>query len=166
MGNKTSIGFGLALLLVVGAVVFRFGLTDTAQIEAAKKAAHDHEHHDHAGHDHSGHDHHDHFNQTTPAEKVIVVSTGITEPRMAPPLPQQNSKKGNTGNPHLDQLSPEMRQAIRDKLLLNGPMETIEHPDGTIELPSNGRFTQMPVAVRMPDGTLEVREYSQIPEEK
>lgn len=70
---------------------------------------------------------------------------------------------GKTGNPHFDQLTPEMQQALKDSLLLEGPMETITHSDGSIELPANGRFTQMPVAVEMPDGTIQIKEYSVIP---
>jgi hypothetical protein len=65
---------------------------------------------------------------------------------------------------HEDLLTEEMKQAIRDKLLFHGSMEVIEHPDGSIELPSNGRFTQMPVAVEMPDGTIQIKEYSTLPE--
>ena len=71
---------------------------------------------------------------------------------------------GKTGNPHFDQLSPEMQQALKDKLLLEGPMETYQRPDGVIVLPSNGRFTQMPVAVQMPDGSIQIREYSTLPQ--
>jgi hypothetical protein len=65
---------------------------------------------------------------------------------------------------HQDMLTEEMKEAIRGKLLFHGPMEVIEHPDGRIELPSNGRFTQMPVAVKMPDGTIQIKEYSSLPE--
>lgn len=64
---------------------------------------------------------------------------------------------------HQDMLSEEMKQTIRDKLLLHGPMEVIHHPDGRIELPSNGRFTQIPVAVQMPDGSIQIKEYSTLP---
>ena len=64
---------------------------------------------------------------------------------------------------HQDMLSEEMKQAIRDKLLLHGPMEVIHKPDGSFELPSNGRFTQMPVAVEMPDGSIQIKEYSVLP---
>jgi hypothetical protein len=39
-------------------------------------------------------------------------------------------------------------------------MDVIKHPDGSIELPSNGRFSQMPVAVEMPDGSIKIKEYS------
>lgn len=74
-----------------------------------------------------------------------------------PPAP------GKTGNPHFDQLSPEMQQAVKDSLLLEGPMKAHKRPDGTIVLPSNGRFTQMPVAVQMPDGSIQIREYSVVP---
>ena len=65
---------------------------------------------------------------------------------------------------HIDMLSDEMKQAIKDKLLLHGPMAVIRHPDGRIELPSNGRFTQMPVAVEMPDGSIQIKEYSTLPD--
>lgn len=76
---------------------------------------------------------------------------------------QDQIPEGKTGNPHFDQLTPEMQQAVKDSLLLEGPMETHTRPDGTIVLPANGRFTQMPVAVEMPDGTIQIREYSVVP---
>lgn len=145
MGNKTSIGLGIAILLMVGAVVLRYGFTDSAEIEAAKEAAH--QGHDHAGHDHSNqkenkmdsHTDHDHGHSHVNDRDVV-------------------------NDDHWNQLSPEMKQAVKDKLLLHGPMESIQHPDGSIELPTNGRFTQMPVAVQMPDGSIQIREYSHIPE--
>lgn len=65
---------------------------------------------------------------------------------------------------HLTQLTPQMRQAIKDKLILHGPMQTQQNADGSISLPANGRYTQMPVAVQMPDGTIQIKEYSVIPE--
>lgn len=65
---------------------------------------------------------------------------------------------------HQDMLTDDMKQAIRDKLLFHGKMEVIQHPDGRIELPTNGRFTQMPVAVEMPDGSIQIKEYSSLPE--
>lgn len=64
---------------------------------------------------------------------------------------------------HQDMLTEEMKQGIRDQLLFHGPMETIENADGSVELQSNGRFTQMPVAVKMPDGTIQIKEYSKLP---
>lgn len=75
----------------------------------------------------------------------------------------QPPAQGKTGNPHFDRLTPEMQQAVKDSLLLEGPMKTHKRPDGTIVLPSNGRFTQMPVAVQMPDGSIQIREYSVVP---
>ncbi|WP_396589058.1 hypothetical protein [Bermanella sp. R86510] len=68
-------------------------------------------------------------------------------------------------NLHYQQLTPEMKQAIKDTLLQHGPMEVKKGSDGRIELPANGRFTQMPVAVEMPDGSIQIKEYSQLPEE-
>ncbi len=67
---------------------------------------------------------------------------------------------------HVDMLSEDMKQAIRDKLLHHSPKEVIYHNDGRIELPSKGRYTQMPVAVQMPDGSIKIQEYSVLPETK
>ena len=64
---------------------------------------------------------------------------------------------------HIDMLSEEMKQSIRDKLFHHGPKDTIERDDGVIILPANGRFTQMPVAVQMPDGSIKIQEYSVLP---
>jgi hypothetical protein len=89
-------------------------------------------------HDHSGHD------------------TNNTHP----------SKDAPTGNPHFDQLTPEMQQALKDKLLLEGPMQTHQLSNGTVILPAKDRYTQMPVAVRMPDGKVVIKEYSVIPKAK
>lgn len=149
MGTKTSIGLGLALLLVILAVVLRFGIADQAKIEAAQKAA----------------------------EEGTMMEKGAS-PKQPEKLQGSDNDMGvHTNNDHqhvddldivntehLNQLSPEMKQAIKDKLLLHGPMEVIQHPDGSFELPSNGRFTQMPVAVQMPDGSIQIREYSHIPD--
>ena len=68
-----------------------------------------------------------------------------------------------TSNPHLEAMTPEMKQALRDKLLLHGTMETFKQPDGNVILPSRGRSTQMPVAVEMPDGSIVIKEYSEVP---
>jgi cytoskeletal protein RodZ len=65
---------------------------------------------------------------------------------------------------HQDMLSEEMKQAIRDQLFQHGPKRTILQPDGTVIMPSEGRFTQVPVAVQMPDGTIQIKEYSELPE--
>jgi len=89
-------------------------------------------------------------------------SQGVQHPADSSAATQADSNK--TGNPHFDQLTPEMQQALKDKLLLEGPMETYQRPDGVIVLPSNGRFTQMPVAVQMPDGSIQIREYSTLPQ--
>jgi hypothetical protein len=72
--------------------------------------------------------------------------------------------EGKTGNPHFDQLTPQMQQAVKDSLLLEGPMKTYKRADGAIVLPANGRFTQMPVAVEMPDGSIQIREYTVTPD--
>ncbi len=84
--------------------------------------------------------------------------------------PQTSSINGNVANvnkgvKHIDMLTPEMRQAIKDKLFHHGPKTVIYHDDGRISLPANGRYTQMPVAVQMPDGTIKIQEYSVLPDE-
>lgn len=80
-------------------------------------------------------------------------------------VPQQAPEPNATPQEkrHIDMLSEEMKQSIRDKLFHHGPKDVIERDDGTIILPSNGRFTQMPVAVEMPDGTIKIQEYSVLP---
>jgi hypothetical protein len=65
---------------------------------------------------------------------------------------------------HQDMLSEEMKQGIRDQLFQHGEKRTITKPDGTVIMPSDGRFTQVPVAVEMPDGTIQIKEYSELPE--
>lgn len=99
---------------------------------------------DHSNMNTSAHDH-AHDTETTQSSKQTTAPTGAT------------------GNPHFDQLSPEMQQAVKDSLLLEGPMKTYTRPDGSVLLPADGRFTQMPVAVEMPDGSIEIREYSVVP---
>lgn len=89
------------------------------------------------------HDHHDEHHQNSNAS--------ITSP---------------TGNPHFDQLTPEMKQALKDSLLLENDTETFTKDDGTVVLPANRRSTQVSVAVQMPDGTIQIREYSNIPKPK
>lgn len=144
MGNKLLIGMGLAFLLLVLAVGLRFA-SDGPSVKNIETDNANYDHHDHGVHHlhpkktgvADAHDHQEH-------DKSAVTDTDL--PR------------------HIDMLSPEMKQAIKEKLLLHGPMEVIRHPDGRIELPSNGRFTQMPVAVEMPDGSIQIKEYSKLPE--
>lgn len=64
---------------------------------------------------------------------------------------------------HQDMLSEEMKQAIRDQLFQHGDKRTITRPDGTVIMSSDGRFTQVPVAVEMPDGSIQIKEYSELP---
>jgi hypothetical protein len=66
---------------------------------------------------------------------------------------------------HLDQISPDMKEKIKSKLLFHAPIETIQRADGSVLMNPNGRSAQMPVAVQMPDGSIVVKEYSYIPED-
>ncbi len=81
------------------------------------------------------------------------------------PAPKQGANNGNLNDKvrHIDMLSEDMKQAIRDKLMLHGPMKEVKRADGLTEIRANGRYTQMPVAVQMPDGTVQIKEYSEIP---
>lgn len=79
------------------------------------------------------------------------------------PTTNSTVTKAITGNLHFDQLTPEMQQSLKDSLLLENSTESIVKDDGTVVIPANGRVTQMPVAVLMPDGRIEIREYSSIP---
>lgn len=103
---------------------------------------------------------------TSPAVKPDTATTAATNPSSATPLvsPTDDTASLKSGDVrHIDMLSEEMKQSIRDKLFHHGPKDTIERDDGSIILPANGRFTQMPVAVQMPDGTIKIQEYSVLP---
>jgi len=106
--------------------------------------------------------HHDH-SHAHPDINQQVQQAASKKNNQTVPVQSSTLPSGKTGNPHFDQLSPEMQQALKDSLLLENSTETMEGESGTIILPAKGRFTQMPVAVQMPDGTIEIREYSNIP---
>lgn len=76
------------------------------------------------------------------------------------PDPEPHAKSAS----HLNQLSPEIKQAIKEKLYHHNPKEAITDSSGGTLVPFNGKYTQMPVAVEMPDGSIQIREYSVIPE--
>lgn len=75
----------------------------------------------------------------------------------------QHQAGGEEDVRHQDMLSEEMKQAIRDQLFQHGDKRTITRPDGTVIMSSDGRFTQVPVAVEMPDGSIQIKEYSELP---
>lgn len=77
----------------------------------------------------------------------------------------EHQAEGDKMPRHQDMLSEEMKQAIRNQLILHGPKKTFEKNDGTVVFPSGGRSTQVTVAVQMPDGTIQIREYSELPED-
>lgn len=92
------------------------------------------------------------------------VNSGTTANIQGSATPSTNTpQKPLTGNAHFDQMSPAMQQALKESLLLENPTTTIDGANGAVILPSQGKFTQMPVAVQMPDGTIQIREYSEIP---
>jgi hypothetical protein len=136
----------LVLLLMVVALVF-----NKAGHESELPVQTEHDLHDHASHS---------------VESSTVESNQVDDhAHMAGDANNADDSSNNDAMPrHQDMLTEEMKQAIRDKLFFHGPKEVIKHPDGRIELPSNGRFTQMPVAVKMPDGTIQIKEYSSLPE--
>lgn len=60
-------------------------------------------------------------------------------------------------------LTPEMKQAVNDKLLHNAPLDIQKDANGRTRLNHNGRFTSVPVAIKQPDGSIKIKEYSHIP---
>ncbi len=98
-----------------------------------------------------------------PGQPKSPLNSATTVPASTPNSQAGKDNSQNTVS-HLDMLSPQMRQALRDKLIHHGPKTVIYHDNGMISLPANGRFTQMPVAVEMPDGTIKIQEYSVLPE--
>ena len=67
---------------------------------------------------------------------------------------------------HLDHLSPQMKQAVKDTLFHHGPKTITKDNQGRIRMDHAGRYVNMPVAVRKADGTIEIKEYSVIPDAK
>jgi hypothetical protein len=59
-----------------------------------------------------------------------------------------------------------MNQSLMETLLFTAPIDTVERPDGSVIMNTNGRVTHMPVAVQMPDGSIQIKEYSYIPDDK
>lgn len=145
--NKAFIAFaiiGLALLLVT----FRPLEVSVHNSEATATQPTAEAHQDHLGHSHdvsndlskdASHDHQD------------------TDPESA------EAGSGKTGNPHFDQLSPSVKKALKNSLLLENDTKTFTNPDGGVVLPTQGRSTQVTVAVQMPDGSIQIREYSNLP---
>lgn len=83
-----------------------------------------------------------------------------------PPAPKANDAIDpvvQDNKPHVDHLSPQMKQAVKDKLFHHGPKTTTKDSQGRIRLDHAGRFVNMPVAVRKADGSIEIKEYSVVP---
>ncbi len=157
--NKMVLGLCVALTLALLAIGLRY-LIDEPSVKTVTSDSTAHGSGKAATNDHHLH-----------PQKLGVAAKGNTMTTQSPADTHDHDHDHKLGSSadadqprHIDLLSDEMKQAIKDKLLLHGPMEVIRHPDGRIELPSNGRFTQMPVAVEMPDGSIQIREYSTLPE--
>ncbi|MFY0700305.1 MAG: hypothetical protein JXR04_05750 [Bermanella sp.] len=80
------------------------------------------------------------------------------------PHPHSDSPVGLNEKAHIDHLSPEMKQALKDKLFHHGPKTITKDDKGLIRMDHAGRFVNMPVAVRKADGSIEIKEYSVVPE--
>jgi len=102
-----------------------------------------------------------------PATKTSPsIQSNDTNSLNGPDDPLQTTITSNQGHKpvrHMDMLSEEMKQSIRDKLFFHGPMDTQQLENGVTIMPANGRFIQMPVAVQMPDGSIKIQEYSVLP---
>lgn len=143
MGNKPLLGISLGLLLLVLAVGLRyFGNGPSVKTVESDQPTMSHAQSEHHLHPQSmavmkepaKHDHHDHDQDKA------------NQPR------------------HVDMLTEEMKQSIREQLFHHGPKRTVQMPDGTVIMPHEGRVTQMPVAVEMPDGSIVIKEYSELPQ--
>jgi hypothetical protein len=98
-----------------------------------------------------------------PIESTIEVSSMSHADHSKEVEAEAESEQGTPR--HQDMLTDDMKQAIRDQLILHGPGTTYKKSDGTIVLPSTGRSTQVSVAVQMPDGSIQIREYSELPKD-
>jgi hypothetical protein len=99
----------------------------------------------------------------------------MAEPRTQTPLSSETDTKQDiadsasksdtsTEKSHLDHLSPEMKQALKDTLFHHGPKTITEDNQGRVRLKQAGRYVNLPVAVRKADVTIEIKEYSVIPD--
>ncbi len=95
-------------------------------------------------------------NKQTHVTSPIINGNTTTNPSALSPT--KTSQMG-----HLDRLPEDVKQGIRDKLILHGPMKEVLRADGLSEVRANGRFMHMPVSVQMPDGSIVTKEYSEIP---
>ena len=149
MGNKPLLGIGLALLLLVVAVGLRYfaggPMVKDLEYDVSDPSI------DTVG------DHHLHPQGTKVANKPS----------------DHDGHQHSHGNfddastnqiQHIDMLTLEMKQSLRDQLIQHGSRETFTKADGTVVLPADGRATQVSVAVQMPDGSIQIREYSEIPD--
>lgn len=101
-------------------------------------------------------------------EQAQQVSTAVAKPAITsqtqPHAQTPNQTAQDDEKSHLDHLSPEMKQAVKDKLFHHGPKTITKDEQGRIRMNHAGRYVNMPVAVRKADGSIEIKEYSVIPE--
>lgn len=71
-------------------------------------------------------------------------------------------KHTNTASSNDDAISPEIKQAIKEKLLHNAPLNVTKDAKGRTILHHEKRFTHMPVAVKQADGSVIIKEYTHI----
>ena len=102
------------------------------------------------------------------ADKVASSHNHETAQAVKPPQEASHAenKEANKTVSHFDQLSPEIKQAVKDKLLHSEPLDITKDNKGRTVLKHNRRFTQMPVAVKNADGSVTIKEYSHIPDSK
>jgi hypothetical protein len=106
----------------------------------------------------------------TPIAKPVVIDNraAITTTPSSKVIPQVKEQTTSAviqdDKSHLDYLSPEMKQAVKDKLFHHGPKTITKDSQGRIRLDHAGRYVNMPVAVRKADGSIEIKEYSVVPE--
>lgn len=113
-----------------------------------------------------GHTHnHTHSSSQQNNQQTSVTSISSAQAFKEKAINQNGSETINslTGNKHFDQMSDDVKKSLKASLILEAPSNEVIRPDGLTEVKANGRFTQMPVAVQMPDGTIQIREYSEIP---
>lgn len=147
--KKSGLFIALALFVLLIAMSLRWLLYEESKpknTEAPKNSLIDEAHIEH---------HHSSAEQGGAHSHIDLSKPGVTTDSSANAAKQPR---------HIDMLSEEMKQSIRDQLFQHGPKTVIQLPNGSYIMPHEGRVTQMPVAVEMPDGTIQIKEYSELPE--
>ncbi|GAA6134401.1 hypothetical protein NBRC116188_11900 [Oceaniserpentilla sp. 4NH20-0058] len=92
--------------------------------------------------------------QANTPKQAPIVSAGLKD--------TATQKHVNTTVNNDDSISPEIKQAVKEKLLHNAPLNISKDAKGRTILRHEKRVTHMPVAMKQADGSVIIKEYTHI----